>query len=61
MSSMGWNTLAMMVYLTESALLRSIFRQIATTDGSGNLQEPQLTLMLLRPFADQYSKHIPSA
>jgi hypothetical protein len=42
------------VYLTESALLKSIFRQIATPDGSGNLQEHQLILMLLSLFADQY-------
>jgi hypothetical protein len=50
------------VYLTESALLRSIFRQIATTDGSGNLQEHQLTLMLLSLFATNIAlDHIPSA
>jgi hypothetical protein len=47
---------------TESALLRSIFRQIATTDGSSNLQEHQLTPMLLSLFATNIALDpIPSA
>jgi hypothetical protein len=40
-------------YRTECVAI-SISRQSATTGGSGNLQEHQLTLMLLWLFADQY-------